>query len=287
MSDVGPIDPGYGAESALLSKWSLRPDGEPLTTPSSRVIPVRTADGVPAMLKLSRIDEERRGGALLLALDGRGAARVLRCEGDALLIERATGPQSLVGMVHDGDDADELATRILCAAGDRIHESSDDLLNRTPPLDLVPLDDWFRLLFAHADDLEPAHRRGADLALALLAHPRDRVVLHGDLHHGNVLDFGERGWLAIDPKGLVGESAFDRCNLLCNPSHSRALDPGRLERRFGVVVESTGLDAVRYARWVAAWGALSSTWFALDGDERHARGALEIGERALALSLAA
>jgi aminoglycoside/hydroxyurea antibiotic resistance kinase len=42
-------------------------------------------------------------------------------------------------------------------------------------------------------------------------------VLHGDLHHGNVLDFGLRGWLAIDPKGLLGERGFDFANIFTNP----------------------------------------------------------------------
>jgi streptomycin 6-kinase len=39
----------------------------------------------------------------------------------------------------------------------------------------------------------------------LLTTQREKVVLHGDMHHGNVLNFGSRGWLAIDPKGLIGE----------------------------------------------------------------------------------
>jgi streptomycin 6-kinase len=45
----------------------------------------------------------------------------------------------------------------------------------------------------------------AETAHALLAAPREITVLHGDIHHDNILHFGERGWLAIDPKGLIGE----------------------------------------------------------------------------------
>lgn len=48
------------------------------------------------------------------------------------------------------------------------------------------------------------------------------AVLHGDLHHGNVLDFGPLGWLAIDPKGLHGESGFDYANILSNPDRASA-----------------------------------------------------------------
>nr|WP_249123342.1 MULTISPECIES: aminoglycoside phosphotransferase family protein [unclassified Bradyrhizobium] len=58
----------------------------------------------------------------------------------------------------------------------------------------------------------------------MLAEPRDVVVLHGDLHHDNVLDFGERGWLAIDPRCLRGERGFDYANIFTNPDMA---DPSR------------------------------------------------------------
>ena len=130
---------------------------------------------------------------------------MLRRNGTAMLLERATGGRDLVRMAEGGED-DE-ATRIICDAADRIHAASDAVLGSDDPPELVDLPTWFRRLFSEADRLGPFHRRGADAAEALLDDPRDPVVLHGDLHHGNVLDFGERGWLAIDPKGLLGEAA--------------------------------------------------------------------------------
>jgi streptomycin 6-kinase len=54
-------------------------------------------------------------------------------------------------------------------------------------------------------------------ARELLANLSEVVVLHGDIHRCNVLDFGHRGWLASDPKGLVGERYCDLANLFCNP----------------------------------------------------------------------
>jgi streptomycin 6-kinase len=66
------------------------------------------------------------------------------------------------------------------------------------------------------------------IADKLLDDPRDIVALHGDIHHGNILDFGERGWLAIDPKGLIGERGFDYANNFCNPDAAIATRPGRL-----------------------------------------------------------
>ena len=153
--------------------------------------------GAPAILKVSHASEEIAGGALMAWWGGDGAARVLAREGDALLLERATGA-ALAG--RDGarrrgrrGDAHPLRRRRTAA--------------RAPPgaaagqpraaADLVP-----------ATVARPPRRtaglyaKSAAAARALLAEPREVSVVHGDLHHGNVLDFGPRGWLAIDPKGL-------------------------------------------------------------------------------------
>jgi streptomycin 6-kinase len=106
---------------------------------------------------------------------------------------------------------------------------------------------------------------------ALLAEPREVGVLHGDLHHGNVLDFGVRGWLAIDPKGLQGERGFDFANIFTNPdladpTRPVATEPGRFARRLEVVVEAAKLKRERLLRWILAWTGLSAAWFLSGGD---------------------
>jgi streptomycin 6-kinase len=130
--------------------------------------------------------------------DGDGAARVLARANDAFLLERAEGFASLADMARDGRD-DE-ACRVLCAVADRLHASRPK-----PPPELVPLPHWFRELQPAAAIHGGILARCAEVAQALLAEPREVGVLHGDLHHGNVLDFGVRGWLAIDPKGVAAE----------------------------------------------------------------------------------
>jgi streptomycin 6-kinase len=234
-----------------------------VATPAARLLPV-LRQGQPAMLKLSLAAEERRGGALMGWWAGEGAARVLAQDGDALLLERALGSASLARMARCGRDDD--ACRILCAAAVRLHAP------RPRPLpQLVPLACWFH-------DLEPAAakhggilRRCAETARALLAEPRDVVVLHGDLHHDNLLDFGERGWLAIDPKGLFGERGFDFANIFANPdladpARPVATEPGRFARRLDVVAEAAGLERERMLGWILAWAGLSAAWFLDDGD---------------------
>jgi streptomycin 6-kinase len=115
----------------------------------------------------------------------------------------------------------------------------------------------------HGDILADA----AFVARALLATPREVVALHGDIHHGNILDFGPRGWFAIDPKGLIGERGFDYANLFCNPDLATATDPERFARRVAIVGEAAKLERRRLLEWVLAWAGLSSVWHREDGTD--------------------
>jgi streptomycin 6-kinase len=240
-----------------LARWDLVPDGERFETPSSLLVPVRRY-GVPAMLKIPREEEERRGSRLMVWWDADGAAKVLAHDGQALLIERAQGTRTLAAMVADGRD-DE-ATRILCDVARRLHQP-----RATPPPELVPLTRWFEALAPAARAHGGLFSKADATARRLLASPRDVVVLHGDIHHGNVLDGGERGWLAIDPKGLLGERTFDFVNILRNPDAATAARPGRFERQVGVLAEAAALDRRRLIAWTLAFTGLSAAWHLADG----------------------
>ncbi len=242
---------------AHLARWELVPDGEPFDTPSSFLLPVRR-NGEPAMLKIFREEEERRGNRVMAWWDGEGAAKVLAYDEQALLLERVQGPRSLAAMVADGHD-DE-ASRILCAVAVRLHRPGATL-----PPELVSLSRWF-------ESLAPAARTHGGLlaqadatAQSLLTSQRDVVVLHGDVHHGNVLDGGDRGWLAIDPKGLLGERTFDFVKILRNPDTAVALTPGRFDRQVALLVDAASLDRRRFLQWTLAFAGLSAAWYFADG----------------------
>lgn len=245
-----------------LARWSLIPDGAPFATHSSHLMPVRF-HGMPAMLKISR-DEEKLGGLLMQWWNGDGAARVRAYAGDAVLLERLEGPRSLAAMARNGQD-DE-ASRIICSVAARLHAPR----GKPPPPHLIPLTTWFEPL------RRVAARRGdrwlsdaAALAKALLSEPKDEVVLHGDLHHDNVLDGGTRGWLAIDPSRIRGERTFDFANVLRNPEGARALvlDAARFARQATVVAEAAGLNRTRLLQWLFAFCGLSAAWILEDGDD--------------------
>jgi streptomycin 6-kinase len=255
----------FDAFEPWMRMWDLRPDGEPFVNlyngqVSSRLAPV-VFRGRAAMLKIAGGQEERLGAALMAWFAGDGAAQVLAMDDPALLMERATGPRSLAFMARSGED--DKATQVLCQTLARLHGPR----RAPPPASLVPLNVWFRTLPAAAE------RHGGVLAAAWrisqshLASPQDQRPLHGDLHHDNVLDGGERGWLAIDPKGLIGERGFDYANIVCNPDIETTAAPGALMRRARIIVAEAGLDLVRYLGWVLAYAGLSASWTLGEGGD--------------------
>lgn len=242
-----------------LDRWALTPDGEPITTPRAGLLPV-LQNGVPAMLKVSTVPEEAFGARLLAWWDGDGAARVLALEDNALLMERATTGHALSDLVREGRD-DE-ASRVMCNVIARLHTP------RSNPLpELIPLGQWFRDLTDVSPDGILA--RAKALALDLLAAQTDIRPLHGDVHHDNILDFGERGWLVIDPKRLIGDRHFDYLNLFGNPDFAAASNLDLFARRLATVAEIAGLERRRLLQWLLAWSGLSAMWCIndkVDGD---------------------
>lgn len=248
---------------SYLERWELDCDGDPIVTQTARLLPVLRR-GEAAMLKLSLAENAHLAGEVMEWWDGDGAARVLARKEHALLMERATDQASLGDMARTGQD-DE-ACRILCRAAARLHAPRD----KTLPA-VTPLAQLFRELTPAAALHGGILSRCAATAAALLHDPREIVVLHGDLHHDNVLHFCERGWLAIDPNPVVGERGFDFANIFTNPdladpTRPVATEPGRFARRLDIVAEAAQLDRLRLLSWILAWSGLSAVWFLADRD---------------------
>ncbi|EPU1046141.1 TPA: APH(6) family putative aminoglycoside O-phosphotransferase [Raoultella ornithinolytica] len=245
--------------SFWLNRWSLIPDGEIFITHTSTLLPVKTAThGIKAMLKVTDDADEQTGNALMAWWEGNGAAQVMAYEKEAILLARATGIASLSTMSKNGQDKE--ACRILCATANRLHSKSDK-----PWPQLTPLHRWFSSLEPAALEHGGILAHCAEIAQQLLSSAQDVVVLHGDLHHDNVLDFASSGWLAIDPKGLLGERGFDFANIFTNPDlghpeHYVARVPSIFKQRLAIVTEIAGINRERLLQWIIAWCGLSAIW---------------------------
>jgi streptomycin 6-kinase len=89
-----------------------------------------------------------------------------------------------------------------------------------------------------------------------------RLLLHGDLHHMNILKDDARGWLVIDPKGVVGELAYEPAAILHNPipSFEMIADAKIMESRVRIFSDRLGTSAERILGWCFAKNILGHLW---------------------------
>lgn len=240
-----------------LQHWSLIPDGPLIETSAALLLPVIWHDR-QAMLKISTSLEEMQGYDLLDWWNGDGAVKIFARSGPAILMERSTGSRSLSEISRDGGD--EQACRIICAVVGKLHSRRAGL-----PHTLSPLQAGFETLNTAASALNGVLHAAHQAMHELLAQPQEVTCLHGDIHHQNILDFGDRGWLAIDPKGLIGERGFDYANIFCNPDIETACDFDRFLSRVSFISRDAQLEPQRLLKWILAWAGLSAVWHLEDG----------------------
>lgn len=248
-----------------LAHWGLTADATPFDTQHSWLLHVR-AGAMPATLKLRKPEsDEMLTAAMLRYYNGRSAVRLLHSDSDAVLMERACGPRSLWEMTLG--DGDTEAAHILADVVAELH------VTRTGPHPegLMCLHNHFAPLIGRAH-MDARITRAAEVARRLLASSEGATVLHGDLHHNNVLFDATRGWLAIDPKGLLGDRVYDVANLICSPwPHGRVVhDRERAHRCASIYSERLGVDRHRVLAFATAHAGLASAW-SIDegGDPRH------------------
>jgi streptomycin 6-kinase len=105
--------------------------------------------------------------------------------------------------------------------------------------------------------------RAEALFAELLGSSGAPTLLHGDLHHENILSAERAPWLAIDPKGLIGEAEYEVGALMRNPLLRLLSLPdvtATLARRFDILAESLGFDRQRMIAWSYAQAILSAWW---------------------------
>ena len=241
-------------------RWDLAvgPPFAPLSY--NYVAPATRADGVATVLKVGFPCRELRTEIEALQLfDGRGSARLLEVDREqgALLLERLQPGTPLSPLADD-----EAATAIAAALMRQLWRPAPAEHSFPTVADWARGMERLRAEFGGGTGPFPAARVEEAEALfgELLGSMGEPALLHGDLHPGNILAAERQPWLAIDPKGLVGEPAYEAGVLL------RELDPGGpdagriLRRRIDQLSEALGIDRERLRGWGLAQAVLSAWW---------------------------
>lgn len=226
-------------------------------------------DGSPAIVKALKafddVEDELRGEHFLAWRRGEGAVRLLGRDGHCMLLEHAGETLLSQVLAEQGDNA---ATAIAAEVMARLFSPFD---HPAPP-DLQPLRARFSSLFNKARIDRDAGEKtlyveAAATAERLLADPVDVLPLHGDLHHDNIMH-GPRGWLAIDPKGVLGDPGFDAANMFYNPLDRDDLcrDPRRIADMAEIFARTLGQTPPAILDHAIAYGCLSASWHHEDGN---------------------
>jgi len=237
----------------------------------SSVIAFGARDNQPVVLKvIKQTGDEWCSGEILEAFDGHGVVRVYEQTPGAVLIERLRPGHSLVEMSISGKD--EEATDILADVIQQMSSVESSTSGSESLKAFKTAQDWakgFDRYVATGDDRIPLElvEAGHDLFSQLCASQRSPRLLHGELQHYNVLFDSNRGWVAIDPKGVVGELEYEIGAGLRNPVERPELFLSRaaIERRLRQFTNKLNLDFERMLGWSFAQAVLSAIWEIEDG----------------------
>lgn len=245
--------------------WRVTVD-DVFETPSSLVAYGRRASEQIVLKVVKRPGDEWRSGEVLAEFAGHGVVRVYEHIGGAVLVERLTPGNSLVDLTLSGHD-DEATTHI--GGVIRTMASAQAIGLKTYPT----VQDWgkgFSWYIASGD-----HQISSDLVSHAhqiydrLCRSQSTVcLLHGDLQHYNILLDERRGWVAIDPKGVIGETEYEVGAMLRNPCEapSTFTEPRTIERRIRRLSGELQLDATRVLAWAFSQAVLSAIWGIEDGE---------------------
>jgi len=245
------------------TRWNIKV-GSPFNLSYNYVAPAERVDGSQAVLKIG-FPSDREFQTEIRALEvfnGDGIERLLEEDREkaVILIERIMPGVPLSTLVEADD---EQATRILTRVMKKLH--------KPPPGNhsFITIADWAKGMQKHRQQFNgsgplPASlfEKAEHLFEELLATSQEPMLVHGDLHHDNVLSSDREGWLAIDPKGIAAEPAYDTAAMLRNPHgiERRADLSSFLTRRIQILSEELQVDPKRIQQWGIAQTVLSAVW---------------------------
>lgn len=230
----------------LLEGWRLRVDGTAHDGSHAYVVPVRTDDGVAAVLRVSTVDHACEHDHLVLRRwGGHGAARLLRADPHqrAVLLERLHLPS--LEALPEAEACDIVAglyERLHVPAMPQLRSLTSLVQQRITELEELPRG-------------APIPHRLVEQAAALSRELTSDtstagVVLHGDLHYRHVLRADREPWLAISPRPLNGDPHYELAPMLWHRWDDLAGNVrDGIRHRFDQLVDAAALDEERARAW--------------------------------------
>ena len=217
--------------------------------------------GEDVILKIGLHNQELTSEMEALKLfNGNGACRLFGCDEKRgfLLLERLK-PGKMLAELENDDERTHIAVDVMSR------------LWREAPADnnYIQLTGWFDALKKIRQKFDGGTgpfpkkllERVESFLPGLLAEENLKLI-HGDFHHFNIL-LSERGWLAIDPKGVIGPAGYEIGPLMINPwgSLSDGINfKAQTKRRMGILSERLGWDRASILLWSTAHAVLSAWW---------------------------
>ncbi|MEV4621051.1 aminoglycoside phosphotransferase family protein [Asanoa sp. NPDC049573] len=235
----------------------------------SWVAPAALPDGTGAIVKIGWPHREMYGEpAALRAWDGRGAVRLLAHDPvrHALLLERCDPGLPLADSPTEARQRLRAGCAVLRLLWEgRAVESIERLAAVTA--------DWADLAEERMARIRPGYdpglvAEGVRLLRQLPGSAPRTVLLHGDFNPGNILSGPDGGWLAIDPKPMVGDPAYDPWPLLEQIDDPFAHpDPAAVLRaRVRLLADELSLSPERIVLWSVARRVETALWAAHHGN---------------------
>ncbi len=237
--------------------WSIKVNDPFPDLSYNYVAPVVLQDGSQAVLKLSPPEDHEFLTELeaLKVFDGRGIIRLLESDIDsgAMLLERVSPGISLEKLEVDEDMTDiaiSVMNRLWCTAP-AVH-NFPTMLEWSKGFVRMRAEFYGGTGPFPTDMVEQAEKIYSEYC----ANPNGNYMLHGDFHHGNILSSHRDSWLAIDPKGLVGEREYDTAAFLRSLNKDEILISKRLDQ----ISEKLQMSKKRLSAWAFAQSVLSAWW---------------------------
>jgi streptomycin 6-kinase len=205
------------------------------------------------------IDGFKREAAALMALEGFGVVQVFSENAGLLLLECAVPGVSLKSYFPEKDDE---AINITANVIKRLH------IAPIPSAYAFPhIKDWLEALDGDLKIPAQTLQKARKIRDQLLKTAGPDVLLHGDLHHDNILQ-NDNDWLVIDPKGVIGEQAYEVAAFIRNPipellTHDDA--PNIIHNRVTRFAELLELPSQRILDWCFLQAVLAWVWALEDG----------------------